>query len=254
MVITRTEGHRILSQSALDAQKKAVSKGADLVKKWSAALDGNTRPNHRILDGQLKEIDEPFEVAGMKVEAPGMFGNPTEDCNCRCALQQRARWSLDEKELQVLKDRAKYFGLDKTEDFERYKEKYLKASVLKEADVDSGTELEKLGDSVAKILDTGIINSVKTNLSINLQFFAEKDIKNQESNSLKRAIRKYKVQIKEHENKISDPEKYIENWNELDVRKQEGLKKHWKKENRNFNESIQNRVNELKDRGDYDGE
>ena len=25
---------------------------------------------------------------------PGGFGDPAEDCNCRCALLQRARWAL----------------------------------------------------------------------------------------------------------------------------------------------------------------
>ena len=35
-------------------------------------------------------------------------------------------------------------------------------------------------------------------------------------------------------------------------RRQEGLKKHWNKEIRNFNQSIQDRIDELKARGDYD--
>ncbi len=124
--IARTEGHRIQVQSAMDAQKIAKSKGADIVKQWDSTLDGNTRNLHRLLDGQIREIDEPFEVGGRKVEAPGMFGDPAEDCNCRCCLLQRARWALDDDELQRLKDRAEYFGLDKTTDFEEYKEKYLK--------------------------------------------------------------------------------------------------------------------------------
>lgn len=126
--IARTEGHRIQVQSAMDAQKIAKSKGADIVKQWDSTLDGNTRDLHRLLDGQIREIDEPFEAGGRKVEAPGMFGDPAEDCNCRCCLLQRARWALDDDELQRLKDRAEYFGLDKTTDFEEYKEKYFKVS------------------------------------------------------------------------------------------------------------------------------
>lgn len=126
--IARTEGHRIQVQSAMDAQKIAKSKGADIVKQWDSTLDGNTRDLHRLLDGQIREIDEPFEAGGMQVDAPGMFGDPAEDCNCRCCLLQRARWALDDDELQRLKDRAEYFGLDKTTDFEEYKEKYFKVS------------------------------------------------------------------------------------------------------------------------------
>lgn len=124
--IARTEGHRIQVQSAMDAQKIAKSKGADIVKQWDSTLDGNTRDLHRLLDGQIREIDEPFEAGGIQVDAPGMFGDPAEDCNCRCCLLQRARWALDDDELQRLKDRAAYFGLDKTADFDEYKEKYLK--------------------------------------------------------------------------------------------------------------------------------
>lgn len=123
--IARTEGHRIQVQSALDAMYIAKSKGADVLKQWDATLDGATREHHQMLDGQIREVDEPFEVGGRKVEAPGMFGDPAEDCNCRCCLLQRARWALDDDELQALKDRAEYFDLDKTDEFEEYQRNYL---------------------------------------------------------------------------------------------------------------------------------
>ena len=128
MVIARTESHRIQCQATSDAQYKAKEKGADVLKQWDAALDGATRPNHRKLDGQIRELDEPFEVAGMKAMFPGDFGKASEDCNCRCAILQRARWALDEEELEELKKRAEYHGLDKTKDFEDFQKKYLKAS------------------------------------------------------------------------------------------------------------------------------
>lgn len=126
MRIARTEGHRVQIRSAMDAQQAAKDKGADVVKQWDATLDDRTRETHRMLDGQIRELDEPFEVGGMRADAPGMFNNPAEDCNCRCALLQRAKWALDEDELKTLKERAKYFGLDKTKDFEEFKQKYLK--------------------------------------------------------------------------------------------------------------------------------
>lgn len=126
VVIARTEGHRVQQQSTLHCQKRAKSKGADVLKQWDSTLDGVTRPTHRELDGQIREIDEPFEVAGMKAMYPGAFGNPAEDCNCRCCLLQRARWALGQEELDTLKERAEFFGLDKTKDFEDYKQKYLK--------------------------------------------------------------------------------------------------------------------------------
>ena len=126
--IARTEGHRIQQASAYDAQKAAKAKGADVVKQWDSALDGRTRPTHRKLDGQIREVDEPFEMDGKKAMYPGDFGDPAEDINCRCASITRAKWGLDEEELQTLKDRAEYFGLDKTENFKDFKKKYLKAA------------------------------------------------------------------------------------------------------------------------------
>lgn len=126
--IVRTEGHRIQQASHDDARKAAKKKGADLLKQWDSTLDGATRPVHRRLDGQIREIDEPFEANGKKAMYPGKFGDPALDCNCRCTAITRARWALDEEELETLKKRAKYFGLDKTKDFEEYKQKYLKAA------------------------------------------------------------------------------------------------------------------------------
>lgn len=126
--IARTEGHRVQTSAKMDAMSEAKKKGADVVKQWDSTLDGRTRTTHRQLDGQIRELDEPFEVEGMKADAPGMFGNPAEDCNCRCAVLQRARWALDETELDTLKERAEYFGLDKSKDFEDYKSKYLNIS------------------------------------------------------------------------------------------------------------------------------
>lgn len=126
--IVRTEGHRIQQSSTDDARKKAKDAGADVVKQWDASLDGATRPLHRRLDGQIREIDEPFEMSGKKAMYPGKFNDPGQDCNCRCVALTRARSALDKKELETLKERAAFFGLDKTEDFEDFKKKYLQAT------------------------------------------------------------------------------------------------------------------------------
>ena len=128
MRIARTESHRIQCKSTLDAQYKAKEKGADVVKQWNAALDSVTRKSHRKLDGQIRELDEPFEVDGHKAMHPSGFGRPEEDINCRCALLQRAKWALDDEELEKLKDRAAYYELDKSDDFKEFEKKYLKAA------------------------------------------------------------------------------------------------------------------------------
>lgn len=128
MRIARTEGHRVQTKAALDGMRAAQERGAKIVKQWDATLDGRTRKDHRLLDGQIRELDEDFEVRGHKCNAPGHFGRPEEDINCRCKVRQRATWALDEEELERLKERAKFHGLDKTQDFEDFKKKYLEAA------------------------------------------------------------------------------------------------------------------------------
>lgn len=143
MRIARTEGHRIQVLSANDAQHAAKAEGCEVVKQWDATLDGRTRPMHRLLDGKLAEIDEPFVVDDMEVMYPGGFGIASQDVNCRCALLQRARWALDADELKTLKERAEYYGLDKSNDFRDFREKYLMtANRLKDLKDDGNISIE----------------------------------------------------------------------------------------------------------------
>lgn len=153
--IVRTEGHRINQQGFLDAGNMAKKRGADVVKQWDATLDGRTRPEHQEADGQIKEWDEYFDVGGEKMKAPGVGGSARNVCNCRCQLLQRARWALDEDELNTLKSRAAYYGLDKTKDFEKFKSKYMKYPV--NADIMNGlTPLE------AKDLDENLQETIRS--------------------------------------------------------------------------------------------
>ena len=124
--IARTEEHRIQNQSAMDAVNKAKKYGADVVKQWDATLDSRTRPHHELLDGQIRKLDKPFEVAGRKAMYTSGFDIAAEDIHCRCALLQRSKWALDDDELETLKERTSYFELDKTKDFDDFKSKYLK--------------------------------------------------------------------------------------------------------------------------------
>ncbi len=98
------------------------------MKQWDSTLDVDTRSTHRQLDGQIREVDEPFELNGNTAMYPGDFGKSEEDCNCRCVALTRAKWALDEDELKQLKERAEFFGLDKSNDFEDFEKKYLKAT------------------------------------------------------------------------------------------------------------------------------
>ena len=180
-----------------------------MVKQWDATLDGDTRPTHRALDGQIRETDKPFESSsGRTARYPGDFGDPAEDCNCRCVALTRARWELDASELQTLKDRAKFFRLDKTDSFKDFEKKYLKAAQT----------VEKSGKS-------GIIG-------LSLQQFAnnvEKDLQRQKTSSIRKSLETFDQRIAEHQQKIQHPEQFVPDWTERDIREQEGLKKHWEK-------------------------
>lgn len=125
--IVITEAHRIQEEASQNTRETAKKQGANIVKQWDATLDHRTRDTHRRLDGQIREVDEPFEIDGKTAMYPGGFGRPEEDCNCRCVALTRARWGLDEKELETLKERAAFFELDKTDSFEEFKRKYLDA-------------------------------------------------------------------------------------------------------------------------------
>lgn len=126
--IAKTEGHRVQQEGTYNAQMTAKKKGADVVKQWDSTLDGKTRPTHRELDGQIAEVEDLFVIPSTGNEAlyPGGFGIAAEDINCRCCSLQRAKWALDQDELVTLAERATYFGIDKSKDFEDFKEKYLK--------------------------------------------------------------------------------------------------------------------------------
>lgn len=124
--IARTEGHRIQTTAAMDAMHTAKDKGADVVKQWDATLDARTRESHAMVDGEIRELDKPFSNG---LDFPGdPSGGASEVVNCRCALLQRARWALDEDELNVLQDRSDFFDLDKTKNFEQFREEYLQAA------------------------------------------------------------------------------------------------------------------------------
>ncbi len=97
--IARTEGHRIQQESQLDALYTASKNGADVVKQWDSTLDGRTRAEHREADGQIRELDEYFDVGGQKLSAPGVGGSAWNVSNCRCCMLQRARWALGKDEL-----------------------------------------------------------------------------------------------------------------------------------------------------------
>ena len=113
--------------------------------------------------------------------------------------------------------------------------------------------LTKADDYLGK---NNILNNIEKNnksniINMDMQFFAEKDLTNQSSNALKRGIRSLTKEIELHEEKIKKPKNYDKNWDTKSEIAKKGLLKHWEKEIKNLKDSINNRIEELSKRGDY---
>ena len=128
--IAKTEGHRIQQEATYNVQKKAIAKGADVVKQWDSTLDGKTRPTHRALDGQIVGVDEYFKSeSGYKALYPGNFGVPSEDCNCRCCLLQRAKWALSDEEFTKMNGKTNELQhFESIDDYNKFKKVFWEVS------------------------------------------------------------------------------------------------------------------------------
>ena len=122
-LITQTEGHRIQQEATWNAQRRAVARGADVMKQWDSTLDSRTRPTHRALDGEIVGVDEEFvSPAGGTALYPGGFGDPKEDCRCRCVLLQRAKWVLTDNEFTKMNGETNELQhFENVADYEKFK-------------------------------------------------------------------------------------------------------------------------------------
>ncbi|MCM1304578.1 MAG: phage head morphogenesis protein [Lachnospiraceae bacterium] len=124
--IARTEGHRVTSEAEMDCMYAAKSKGADVVKEWESTLDGVTRPTHVELDGQVRELEEEFVIpsSGAKAMYPGGFGLACEDVNCRCCMNQRAKWNLESEEYRYSRAAGEVVSI-RSDVYREWKERYV---------------------------------------------------------------------------------------------------------------------------------
>jgi uncharacterized protein with gpF-like domain len=91
LLIARTE---ITYSSNLGSYLYMTNSGQASSKRWVGILDGRIRRDHRILNGQVKSIYEPFSVVNkygvtVQMNYPGdrSFGAGADQiCNCRCFL------------------------------------------------------------------------------------------------------------------------------------------------------------------------
>ena len=75
------------NKGRMDSYQRATEKGIIIKREWIATSDSRTRDWHTELDGQLADVDEPFENSIGLIMYPG---DPSADganvYNCRCTL------------------------------------------------------------------------------------------------------------------------------------------------------------------------
>lgn len=216
-------------QRQMETAMRAQREKAQLLKQGGAEKDDilNARCKYQAMLDEYKEFSKKFNL-------PEQRERIYADLRGRVAPSQHTYKKWQEEQADKAARRA------------AEKERRAERAMREKAENNRRADMDKAAKSDIIEADGGL-------QKMNLQFFAESDMYNQESGSLKRAIRKYEKRLHEHEAYISEPEKHCPDWNEKSVEEQEGLKRHWQKEIRNFNQSINDRIDELKKRGDYDG-
>lgn len=83
-LIARTETHGAANYGA-DGAARAT--GLTLRKEWVAAEDERTRESHSEANGQIVDMDQPFDVGNERLMYPGdPAGSAGNIINCRCAV------------------------------------------------------------------------------------------------------------------------------------------------------------------------
>lgn len=78
----------------LSSFERAKSLGIGGKKVWDATLDGSTRHAHRYLDGQERELEEPFDSPLGEIMKPGdPYAVPANIYNCRCRIHYKTKYT-----------------------------------------------------------------------------------------------------------------------------------------------------------------
>lgn len=83
---------------------------------------------------------------------------------------------------------------------------------------------------------------------------SERDLPKQDSNSIKRGLRKIRRRRDEHKGYLENPSSHVPDWDTYSELRKSRLIKHWRHEIDTFEKQIDDRIGELERRGDYDGE
>lgn len=88
--VQATRAAQTIVGAAINAGKTESYRNAEVIgiqmeKQWVATFDDRTRDTHRGLDGQIRPIDEPYEIDGYEIMFPkDPDASPEMVYNCRC--------------------------------------------------------------------------------------------------------------------------------------------------------------------------
>lgn len=86
--IAATEAARAWNTATLAAASASSSPDQPMVKQWVSRGDRRVRSAHRQADGQVRALDQPFDVGGSQLSAPGDPNAPSAlVVGCRCRLR-----------------------------------------------------------------------------------------------------------------------------------------------------------------------
>jgi len=187
------------------------------------------------------EVAGRFEVGS----EPSDFWRRHDNCTCQISYENN-------KVRQRLSGQGKGWKVDSETQRRRaqriqYKPITLNSEQARELEAQKLSQYRGLTNSGGN----GTIES-RTPLKISMQFFGNKNIEKLSNRELKKSIDSWQKKAKEHKEYIQNPYPHCPDWDSYDPRRQEGLKKHWRKEIRNFENDIQAATEELKKRGDSD--
>ena len=96
MRVFRTESTKMRTKLKLDLQEELEKQGIKVRRRWvhtlynpsNVILDNYTpREEHLMMHGQVEDDSGYFHGVNANTKAPGMFGLPEEDINCRCDVE-----------------------------------------------------------------------------------------------------------------------------------------------------------------------
>jgi hypothetical protein len=96
LTIIRTEIGRAYSTATQLRQVQAVQLLPGLQKQWRRSGKIHSRPVHDAINGQIRDVDRPFDVDGFKLMYPrDSAGPPAETINCGCQnMPYMASWHV----------------------------------------------------------------------------------------------------------------------------------------------------------------